>query len=313
MGVTKIFSNGILADNKELSLQGKLTGRSITLPDVDSGYPVASIIDAVGATIETFPRLYGYPDSRSFRLKVGALVPATNTIVESELWDIVHRNREALAGVGFHTSNVNTPAPKFGNASELETYRKHFIGNLIEAADVAMLAEPHALILGFSMEHFSSDVLENKAEQKRIEDRTGLFVATWADAAKAALESLETNRIGILCPFDPTGLTNAIKFFKNLGFEVVSAVGLGCASGVDVGHVPDFYKERAIREQLLPANPEAIVQCGTNLSSLSLAERLEPKIGVPIVGINAATLWYLLREIGIDAPLVGSTRLLRES
>lgn len=54
------------------------------------------------------------------------------------------------------------------------------------------------------------------------------------------------------------------------------------------------------------------MQCGTNLSLLDVAERLEPQIGIPILGINATTFWYALRENGFDTPLLQSTRLLRE-
>ena len=62
----------------------------------------------------TAPRLGGYPDVRSFRKKFGLLVPATNTSMEHELWSVVFSRdgREALRGVGLHTSVVMTPRPQ---------------------------------------------------------------------------------------------------------------------------------------------------------------------------------------------------------
>ena len=35
-------------------------------------------------------------------------------------------------------------------------------------------------------------------------------------------------------------------------------------------------------------------------------------IGIPIIGVNGAILWYALRENGFHAPLTGGGRLLRE-
>ncbi|HYF06589.1 MAG TPA: arylmalonate decarboxylase, partial [Acetobacteraceae bacterium] len=57
---------------------------------------------------------------------------------------------------------------------------------------------------------------------------------------------------------------------------------------------------------------DAVVQCGTNMSMIQVAERLEPVIGIPILGINAVTFWYALRESGIEGALRGAGRLLRE-
>ena len=57
---------------------------------------------------------------------------------------------------------------------------------------------------------------------------------------------------------------------------------------------------------------DAIVQCGTNMSLLNVTERLEPVIGIPILGINAVLFWYALRENGIVTALQGAGRLFRE-
>lgn len=58
---------------------------------------------------------------------------------------------------------------------------------------------------------------------------------------------------------------------------------------------------------------DAIVQCGTNLSLMQVTTtRLEPQIGIPILGINAATFWYALRENGIAAPLDAVGRSFQE-
>ena len=309
---TKTYLNGIEAPDRSERRTGALSGTEFVVPDVNSGYPVATLVDGSGASIEEFPRESGFPQTCSPQLKLGVLIPATNCSVEAEMWTILRRNEAVVGGVGLHMSNILTPAPRIGSAEELATYRRTFTENLMAAVDTAMLAEPQYLIMGFSLEHFYSSLEENAALPDQVTSHTGLGMATWAEAAQAALRKFQAKRIAVLCPFDPVGLGNATGFFGELGFEVVSAAGLGCASGVDVGHVPDEYKEQVIRKHLLTAGVEAIVQCGTNLSSLALAENMESEIGVPIIGTNAATLWYALRENGISEPLEGASRLLRE-
>jgi maleate cis-trans isomerase len=86
--------------------------------------------------------------------------------------------------------------------------------------------------------------------------------------------------------------------FEELGFEVVSSVGFSCANALHIAHVPDWAKEKAILELL--GNDEnkldAVVQCGTNMSLIDVTEKLEPVVGIPILGINAVT--FLVRATG---------------
>jgi maleate isomerase len=51
---------------------------------------------------------------------------------------------------------------------------------------------------------------------------------------------------------------------------------------------------------------------GTNMSMVHISEKLESEIGIPILGINAVTFWYALRENGFLNPLQNASRLLRE-
>ena len=102
--------------------------------------------------------------------------------------------------------------------------------------------------------------------------------------------------------------------FEELGLEVVSSIGFSCANAVHIAHVPDWAKEKAILELLATSGNklDAVVQCGTNMSLIDVTQKLEPVIGIPILGINAVTFWYALRENGFEGALAGAGRLLRE-
>ncbi len=180
--------------------------------------------------------------------------------------------------------------------------------------DGALLAEPQYLIMGMSLEHIIGGIKEIRAPMVDIEAYSGLSWATCHDAIQAALKKYGAKRIGIMTPFDKKGNENSTQMFEELGFEVVSSVGFSCANALHIAHVPDWAKEKAILELL--ANDEnrldAVVQCGTNMSLIDVSEKLEPVVGIPILGINAVTFWYALRENGFEGALVGAGRLMRE-
>ena len=76
---------------------------------------------------------------------------------------------------------------------------------------------------------------------------------------------------------------------------------------------PTSYSDIVIELLATPGNRlDAVVQCGTNMSLMQVSERLEPALGIPIIGINAALFWYALRENGFTAPFVGAGMLLRD-
>jgi len=306
--------------NKDgLHITGGISGNTIQLPDVNStSYTNISVDRFVkdGMPVPDFKleNTNGLPDSLSYKRKFGLLIPVTNTVMEHELWNIIFNNQgpEGLDGVGIHTTNIQTPGVKIQTDADLEAFKQLFIGALNTAVNQALLSKPEYLIMGMSLEHILHGIDEIRSLMDGI--KTEVFWATWHEASDAALKKLKAKRIGIMSPFIKKGNDNAIKMFEDMGYEVVSSFGFGCPDLVDIAHISDSLKEDVILKHL--AKPEnsldAIVQLGTNMSMLRLSEKLEPKIGIPILGINAVTFWYALRENGFAMPLKNCGRLLRE-
>lgn len=305
-----------------MTIIGKLSGRTIHIPDVNAAPMPALARPGVlvdGRPAEHFGSIgqqRGYPDARSFRRKFGLVIPATNTSMEHELWGIVFGNQgpQALSGVGLHTTTVITPRPVLETEADVAAYREQFLSGLQAAVRTAMLAQPEYMIMGMSLEHILSGLDRVRGSMASVVDQSGLSWATWHDAVHAALAKYGARRIGLLTPFDATGNASASRLFEDLGYEVVASVGFSCANALHIAHVPDWAKERAIVECLATgANRlDAVVQCGTNMSLIEVAERVEPLIGIPVLGINATTFWYALRENGFEAPLRHAGRLLRD-
>ncbi|MFF5228814.1 hypothetical protein [Dactylosporangium sp. NPDC000521] len=57
---------------------------------------------------------------------------------------------------------------------------------------------------------------------------------------------------------------------------------------------------------------DAVVQCGTNLSMVRLADEAERWLGKPVIAINAATWWMALRDNDIPDKVHNAGSLLRD-
>lgn len=312
--------NSDIADDFNI-ITGKLSGKKIKIPNVNKApmpaVPASGFVlndqPFTGIKINNTP---GLPDTRSYNKKFALLIPFTNTVMEHELWSIIihNQNEGGLNGVGVHTVNVEIPKPHVNNEAELIQFKNQFIDGLSKAADQARFAQPEYMIMGMSLEHILNGLKPIQGVMNDIEARHSYSWATWHDAANAALKKYKAKRIALITPFIKEGNRNAIKMFEELGYEVVASFGFACPNLVDIAHIPDTAKEEVILKYL--ATPEnridAVVQCGTNMSMINVSEKLEPQLGIPIIGINATLLWYALRENGFTSPLIKSGRLLRE-
>lgn len=298
---------------------GTLSGRTFVQPAVNHApmpdlAPDAPILDGVPLPgFGTIAAQRGAPDCLSFRRKIGLLVPATNTSMEAELWRLVASNPD-LAGIGIHTVPVPTPRPTFRTNAEVEAYRRDFLAGLGVAAHQALLADPEYIILGMSLEHFVHGLAAIEADLAGVVGSVGIGWALWHEAVDHALRRVGARRIALLTPFEATGNRNAARMFGDLGYEVVATFGFCCGHAGDIAHIPDWAKEKAVTEVLAaPDRPiDAIVQCGTNMALSHLVDRLEARLDLPLLGVNATLLWFALRENGHPAPVTGAGRLLRD-
>jgi maleate isomerase len=87
---------------------------------------------------------------------------------------------------------------------------------------------------------------------------------------------------------------------------------LRCPTATSIAEVPEARLLPIIREKLNGPDVEAIVQVGTNLSMVRLADDAERWLAKPVLAINAVTLWHALRANGIKDQMRGFGSLLRE-
>ena len=115
----------------------------------------------------------------------------------------------------------------------------------------------------------------------------------------------------MITPYQPIGDAQVRRFFGDSGFEVRRLIGLRCASATSIADTP----RRAVIDSVKALDGDdvdAIVQVGTNLSTLDLFPVLEQYLEKPVIPINVATAWHALRATGVSDRVEGLGRLLAE-
>jgi len=245
------------------------------------------------------------PDVLGYRAKFGVLVPSTNTVVEPDFHAMVPR------GVTLATGRIAIDNPRMDDDTSFEAIMVQIRASIDRAVRELMTAEPDYLIMGMSSETFWGGKKGNDEFQRRIEEVSGQRIATGANACERALGALGARRLGVVTPYQPVGDSQVRRFLEECGYEVLTLEGLRCPTAVSIAHVDEATLRRAIVAVNRP-DVDAIVQVGTNLSMLRLADEAERWLDKPVVAINAATFWYALRENGFSDRMPGFGRLLRE-
>ncbi|MFF2555286.1 arylmalonate decarboxylase [Nocardia sp. NPDC058058] len=239
------------------------------------------------------------------RAVFGVIVPSTNTVVEHDYW------RAAVPGIAYRAGSMYIPNPVMGDDADFQGLLGQIRASIDTAVRDALTAEPDRMVMGMSAETFWGGVQGNAAFEQRLRDRTGLPVTTGASSCRAALRALGCRRIAVFSPYQPIADREVGRYFTEAGFEVTAITGLRCPTAMDIARVPDDRLREMVADIDSP-EAEAIVQVGTNLSFVALADRLEAELGKPVIAINSATLWHALREHGFDDRIGGAGQLLRE-
>ncbi len=245
-------------------------------------------------------------DILGYRGVWGVIAPSTNTVVEPDFY------RMSVPGVTAHVGRIHIRDQNLSSNDDFEGLLKQIRLEIEAACDRVLTAEPDYMVMGMSAETFWGGVDGATEFQNHIEAYTGKRLATGAEACKRALAIYGAKKIAVLTPYQQVGDENVVRYFTEIGHEVVRVKGLRCPSAVAIARVDDATLRHSVINELDGTDIDAIVQVGTNLSMVGLADELEQSLQKPVIAINAATWWLALRENGFDDKLTGFGSLLRD-
>jgi maleate isomerase len=249
------------------------------------------------------------------RAQIGVIIPSTNTGVEYDL------QKFHLEGVTWHPSrfwielrNWADEVQTSGDDSDtvFERFLEIMRGEIPISLRNVMSARVGHIMLGMSAETFWGGVEGSVRFEEGVREHIGdLGLTTGAEATRRALECFGAKRISVITPYPPVGDANVRQYFEEIGYTVKAVKGLNRPSATAIAETSIQQVLAAVRE-VDGDDVDAIVQCGTNLSTVDLFPTLEHQLQKPLIPINVATVWHALRACGIEDRLIGRGRLLEE-
>lgn len=236
------------------------------------------------------------------RARLGVLVPFTNSNLEPDL-AMMRPDGVSVHGArmgGYDEDAVPDAAQMQGlGAADLDGPLTLLLG-----------IKPDVVIYGCTSATLTHGPAFDRALADRIAASSGAKTVTAAGALVHALKALRVKKIGFASPYVPAINDMAVRFLGDMGLQTVSRAEVdGALGNHEQGALdPDAVYALGLRADSVKA--EAIVLSCTEMRSVEVIDRLEQRLGKPVVTSNQAIMFQVLGALGIEGPVMGFGRLL---
>lgn len=234
------------------------------------------------------------------RLRVGVVIPSTNTSAQAEMDDLRPFGVTNHVGRMVISDDSLTEEPGFN--SVIQAMRRSTDPAIKSLRDCQL----DQLVVAVSPDAYWNGVDMHQQMLAHLQDTAGgAGITMSADAIEAALESLGgIRRIGLISPYTEIGDEAVSRFFNDKGIEIVALAHLGGQSPSRISEVSTADLRRAV-EKANSAHAQAVIQVGTNVPMAAFAVHAEQWIGKPVIANNAVLYWRALRKGGIKEQAQG--------
>ena len=232
------------------------------------------------------------PD-RETPIRIGVLVPFTNTVLEPDMVRMcpecatVHFQRMG----GYDADAIPGSEQMAGlGASDIRRDLEMLLG-----------ARPRAVLYGCTSATLTHGPEFDVRLAADIKERSGALALTAAGCVVEALRAIRAENIGFTSPYVGGINDQAVAFLKQNGIRTVRRADVGRAldNYEQAGLSPDEIAELGLRADHPDA--QAIVLSCTDMRSLDAVSRIEAETGKPVVSSNQAMMFCLSRRLGIPA------------
>ncbi|MEW9584388.1 GAF domain-containing protein [Paraburkholderia sp. DGU8] len=238
--------------------------------------------------------------------KVGFITPSSNTALELLTTQMTHPISDRVS-THFSRVPVKTLTLDTRDVDQFQTQRMADAGALLKDGGM------NAMLWGgtsgsWTGKGFRAD-LTLCDEIGRV---TGVPASTASLAQVEVLKRYGIKHFGLAVPYFEAPTRNIIDAYGAEGFTAVKSARLDETESIRVADVP-FERIKQLLREADSSQAECIVVAGTNLPATVVVDEMEAELGKPIFDSIGVMLWKALQMTGINVPLHGWGKLLRDN
>ena len=234
-----------------------------------------------------------------WRARIGLITTSGQLISEPRF------NQLAPPGVTFHTTRMLNRGGGLQALIEMEK-------NALRGVEELSTARIHSLAYCCTVSGALRGIKGDREFCRKLEKDWGIPTTSTMLAAVEAMQFLGMQKIVVTSPYEDDHHDSERQYLAEAGIEAIAMHGMGLKSGKEFSSVPpqEIYR---FSLQAWDDNADGLFISCMNFDAIAAAEDLEDAIGKPVITSHTVTLWRALALAGVNDPVPGVGRLLRES
>ena len=236
-----------------------------------------------------------------WRAKIGMLSPMSNFITFTE-W-----SRVLPDGVTLHEARMGLTE---ATPEHLKNMRKSAVG---EARKLA-LGSMDILFYGCTSGSFVGGPGYDEDIIKELEAAVGIPTTTTTTCVLQAFADLGIKKIALVGPYLPELFDNEVEFFKGHNIETLYVKALGKKFTAEISLLRDtpyvFYRHAKEAFRSARGIDAVFITCMAS-PAMKIIPALEDDTGLPVLSSNSASLYGVLKKLGIKVPIEGYGRVFK--
>ncbi len=239
--------------------------------------------------------------TRNRSIRIGQIVPSSNTTMETEIPAIFqarYRERPEEGPFTFHSSRMRM---KKVVKEELEAMDRDSLRCAAELSDAAVDVVGYACLVAImSMGEGYHRESEARLVQKMRDEGKAAPVITSAGALVDELKLAGVRSISMVMPYVQTLCDLVVNYIRREGIEIIDSIGLSIADNLAVGRRdPGNLMDDIARLNTRGADAVVISAC-VQMPSLPIVPRAEDRLGLPVTSASICTARAMMRALKLE-------------
>lgn len=241
--------------------------------------------------------------------RIGQIVPSSNVTMETEIPAML-RAREAVLPERFTFHSARMRMKKV-TAEELAAMDAESDRCAIELSDAAIDVLGYACLVAImSMGKGYHRQSEQRLHERTVENGHPAPVVTSAGALVDGLKAMNAKRVAIVAPYMKPLTQLVVSYIEHEGIAVQDWLALEIADNLAVAaQDPDNLLTHYQRLDLTGVDALVLSAC-VQMPSLPSIQRVEDKVGLPVVSAAVCTTHQMLGRLGLETRVPGAGSLL---
>jgi maleate isomerase len=239
-----------------------------------------------------------FDKGRHHRAKIGFVLLATEQTIERDMFQL------CPDGIGLHFTRA-----WIKDSITAASLSRH-AGDLARAS-TTLLPDGSLDVICYGCTSGSLVIGEDRVAAELSKGAPNAKPTSLITAVIAALRAIAARRIAVATPYLEEINRQEVQYLENAGFQVTQIQGLQLEKDSDMVRVSPEYLAEFARQADTPDSDALFISCGA-LRSLEIVDRLERRLGKPVICSNQAMMWHVLRLAGLPDRIEGYGRLLRD-